>query len=62
MPEETRKGDMISIIKDNELLFILRSGETDCSLIGEYYVHDIMDGEAYEVMESNGSIGKIKLI
>jgi hypothetical protein len=31
-------------------------------MTGECYARVIMDGEAYDVMESNGSTGKIKLI
>ena len=62
IPEETRKGNMISIIKDSEEPFILRSSEKGYSMTRECYVRGIMDGEAYDVMESNGSTGKIKLI
>ena len=62
VPEETRKGDMMSVIKDSEVPFILRSGEKGYSMTGECYVRGVMDGEAYDVMESNGSTGKIKLI
>jgi hypothetical protein len=62
VPEETRKGDKISVIKGSEVPIILRSGEKGYSMTGECYVRGIMDGEAYDVIESNGSTGKIKLI
>jgi hypothetical protein len=60
-PSETEPGDFVFVLLGSDLPFIMRS-ESDTSekmqVIGEAYLHGIMDGE---VMEKNPEIETIEL-
>jgi len=57
-PEEGQEGDMICVLMGGEVTFILRkNGDSHCHLIGECYVHGIMDGKAMDAVED----GRISL-
>lgn len=57
-PEEAQEGDLICILLGGEVLFVLRmDDEGHFYLIGECYVHCIMDGEAMREVEE----GRISL-
>lgn len=44
-PEEGQEGDMVCVLVGDEVPFILRkNGDSHYYLIGECYVHGIMDG------------------
>lgn len=47
-PPETERGDLVCVLYGGQMPFILRSGirSEQYELIGETYVHGIMDGEA----------------
>ena len=45
-PDEVKIGDRIVIIMDSEVPFILCDrGDGTSTLVGEYYIHGIVDGE-----------------
>jgi hypothetical protein len=56
VPEYTATGDIICLIYGSEVPFVLRSmsgeHEGDYQLVGECYVHGIMDGEALELSKA----------
>ena len=60
-PRETEQGDLVFILLGVDTPYILRRDSQDetLRLIGEAYVHGVMDGEA---MEGNPSIETIALI
>jgi Heterokaryon incompatibility protein (HET) len=60
-PIESRVGDVICIIVGNETPLILRpKGEDKWTLVGECYIHGIMDGEAFTQFE--GSFGGMRSV
>ena len=46
MPKEARLGDKIVVIKGGQVPLLLRPQQGSFRLVGECYVHGIMDGEA----------------
>ncbi|KAK8249087.1 heterokaryon incompatibility protein-domain-containing protein [Phyllosticta capitalensis] len=48
-PEEMRQGDCVWIIMGADLPFVLRPVDGRWSVVGEAYVHGVMDGEAMEM-------------
>jgi hypothetical protein len=44
--EHVERGDRVVILMGSQLPFILRKVDSHYVLIGEAYVHSIMDGEA----------------
>ena len=56
-PEEAREGDLICIFLGGEVPFVLRTdGHGHYRLIGECYVHDIIDKEAMKEVEGRVSL------
>ena len=47
-PAQAQEGDAIAIIYGAPKFFVIRPKGQDYQLIGECYVHGIMDGEAME--------------
>jgi hypothetical protein len=62
VPAETQVGDMIVLIQGSEIPFILRASEKGHLLIGECYVHGVMDGEFWNAMVQTGEISDIRII
>ncbi len=46
-PPSARKSDMIAVFRGGDVPFVIREYGDDWKLIGEAYVHGIMDGEAF---------------
>jgi hypothetical protein len=46
IPELAKVGDLVFVLRGGQDLYILRKAEAAYSLIGECYIHGIMDGEA----------------
>lgn len=46
-PYTIRSGDQVVIMKGGRTPYILRKKRDHCALVGEYYVHGIMHGEAF---------------
>lgn len=44
-PQETEQGDLLCVLYGGQLPFVLRKSNSYFELIGEAYVHGIMDGE-----------------
>ncbi|PMD28931.1 hypothetical protein L207DRAFT_380461, partial [Hyaloscypha variabilis F] len=44
-PSTAREGDLVCVLLGGDVPFILRPSKSNYSLIGESYVHGIMDGE-----------------
>jgi hypothetical protein len=47
LPEIARKGDVVALLRGGDVLYILGPSEEEgcCELIGDCYVHGLMDGE-----------------
>ncbi|EXM17742.1 Heterokaryon incompatibility [Fusarium oxysporum f. sp. vasinfectum] len=45
-PQETKPGDLLCVLYGGQLPFVLRNSGSYFELIGEAYVHGIMDGES----------------
>lgn len=52
-PEHVVPGDVVTILMGAQLPIILRRVDSHCILIGEAYVHGIMDGEAVPKEEND---------
>jgi hypothetical protein len=49
-PKETQPGDLLCVLRGAETPFILRQIRDEfCSLVGEVYVHGIMNGEGVQI-------------
>ncbi|KAM3080190.1 hypothetical protein ACMFMF_003599 [Clarireedia jacksonii] len=58
-PESTKRGDSVALIKGSQVPFVLRvQGDGQYQIVGEAYVHDIMDGE----IAGNSTFCDIKLV
>ncbi|KAI4141698.1 MAG: hypothetical protein L6R39_005221 [Caloplaca ligustica] len=55
VPAEARVDDLIALVSGSELPLILRPSQDGFSFIGQAYVHGIMDGEVWSLVE-DGSI------
>lgn len=54
-PESCQKGDRIIVLAGGKVRFILRQLEKgDYQLLGDAYVHGIIDGEAVDEMKRTG--------
>ena len=57
-PLDARPGDRVSILGQGPVSFLLRQGEADdngaYTIIGECYIHGIMDGELWRVDTEKG--------
>ncbi|KAL8715694.1 MAG: hypothetical protein Q9225_006311 [Loekoesia sp. 1 TL-2023] len=51
VPAEARAHDLIAIVQGSDLPFILRPSGNGFSFIGQAYVHGIMDGETWSLVE-----------
>lgn len=62
VPAETERGDLVCVLYGGQMPFILRAieGSEKYELIGEAYVHGIMDGEALRegIEEQNFKVGR----
>jgi hypothetical protein len=63
-PHTCQEGDVISVLAGGRVPFVLRKcGENQYQLIGDAYIHGIMDGEAVEALyNKGGSWDSINLI
>ena len=50
-PSITREGDLLCVLLGGATPFILRPSGDHYNLVGESYVHGLMDGEVIEAME-----------
>ena len=51
-PEEAQIGDRVCIIPGSEVPLLLRPlGDSQYNFVGELYVHGLMDGEFWKIME-----------
>jgi hypothetical protein len=50
-PKHVLQGDIVSILKGGSVPVILRNNNEHVRMIGEAYVHNIMDGEAIEAAD-----------
>ena len=48
VPASTEVGDAISLFEGGKVLLIIRPEDRDLKLIGESYIHDIRNGEAFD--------------
>ena len=55
IPFETERDDLVCVLLGGEMPFILRPEGSYYTLVGECYVHGIMDGEVLEAAQ-DGSI------
>jgi hypothetical protein len=56
VPDDTEKGDLICVFDGGEVPYLLRpAGNDSYILIGECYLHGIMDGEAMADPQLYGS-------
>lgn len=53
----TEKGDWICVLSENHAPFVLRKVGNGYTLIGDCYVHGLMEGEAIKMVEE----GQLKL-
>jgi hypothetical protein len=51
-PTDIKPGDRVCIFFGGEVLYLLRSSGKTSHFIGECYVHGLMDGEAYALLDS----------
>ncbi|KAL8825797.1 MAG: hypothetical protein Q9170_007657 [Blastenia crenularia] len=51
VPAEARATDLIALVQGSELPFILRRLESGFAFIGQAYVHGIMDGQVWSLVE-----------
>ncbi len=49
MPEGTQEGDMVCVVFGAKTPFILRKQEDNYVLVGECYMHGLMNGQALEM-------------
>lgn len=50
LPYYAREGDVVCVLYGGEMPYVLRPGANGCyRLIGECYMHGIMDGEALDI-------------
>jgi hypothetical protein len=63
-PHTCQEGDVISVLAGGRVPFVLRKcGENQYQLVGDAYIHGIMDGEAVEALyNKGGSWDSINLI
>lgn len=47
-PDTTRTGDLVVVFFGGRVPFILRQHDSSYILVGECYIHGIMDGEAID--------------
>lgn len=58
-PPDTKVGDIICILHGCSVPVVLREKQSGyMSLVGEAYVHGVMDGEALEAFRERGSVGE----
>lgn len=62
VPEEAQPGDKIGIISGWEVPLLLRPHQSNYQLIGECYVHGIMDGEGIEMVMEIGGWQEITIV
>jgi hypothetical protein len=51
VPHAVRVGDMIALFKGGRCPFVVRKWGRKWKLVGDAYVHGMMDGEAWDVEE-----------
>jgi hypothetical protein len=54
VPAKTNPGNHIAILKGGNWPFVLRAHEQSWKLVGECYVHGIMNGEAFDESTCEG--------
>ena len=47
-PQDTKEGDSVFLLKGGKLPFILRESGENWRIVGDCYIHGIMDGEAFD--------------
>ena len=47
-PKDIQNGDILSVLLGGQVPFILRKLDDTCMLVGESYIHGIMNGEALD--------------
>jgi hypothetical protein len=59
VPDDAKEGDMIAVFAGAKVAYLLRSQGPDCifKLVGEAYVHGMMDDKATRVVVTEGSSG-----
>ena len=55
-PRMSQPGDSIFLVKGSRVPLILRPGESGWELIGDCYVHGIMQGEAFDAAKCENLI------
>ena len=54
---DTQKSDLLVLIEGSKMPFVLRSKSDDFEIIGDCYIHGIMDGELKSIPEESSSLG-----
>ncbi|KAK5077656.1 hypothetical protein LTR70_009550 [Exophiala xenobiotica] len=62
VPGEAQVGDSIAFVQGSEVPFILRPWRAGYLFIGECYVHGLMDGLAWELMEKHRRITELRIL
>jgi hypothetical protein len=62
VPLDTKVNDRVSILYGEKTPYILRQQGPDFTLVGETYVHGLMNGEALEDPEFQGRVRKIRIL
>jgi Heterokaryon incompatibility protein (HET) len=52
-PKAACKGDILSVLLGGDLIYLLRTNGQETELVGECYVHGLMDGEALKDFDSS---------
>jgi len=52
VPAETEKGDLVCILLGGDMPFILRPEGSYYKVVGEAYIHGIMDGEVFDIAQA----------
>ena len=55
--EQVREGDVVGVLDGGSVPFVLRRVETGFEVVGDAFVHGIMDGEA-----ASGKMEEIRLV
>lgn len=59
VPKNSREGDVIAVLAGGRVPIVLRPENDHYTVIGDAYIHGIMDGEAVE--DCNGELHDLEL-
>ena len=62
VPQEARLGDKIVVVKGGEVPLLLRPQQANFHLVGECYVHGIMDGEVMKIAMERDLLKEICIV